>query len=431
MPPTFVTFEQLGISLLLGLLVGLQRQHTTFGMPGMRTFPLITLFGTVTAILSVEFGGWVFAAGLLGMVAVLAFPIFVRIRMEEPDPGTTTAVAVLLMYGVGALLVALPDQMAVAVAIGGGVAVLLQFKPELHRLVEKLGDEDLRAIMQFVLITCVILPVLPNRVYGPLEVFNPRHTWWMVVLIVGMSLGGYIFYKFFGRNAGILLGGVLGGAISSTATTVSYSRQAQGGAAESRASAIVIMIASTIVFVRVLVEIAVVAPGFLASAAPPVVILMLLTMVPSLVIWYRVRKQPNPMPEQKNPTQLKSAILFAAMYALVLFALAWAKQPWTKEHMGENAMYGVACLSGLTDMDAITLSTARMSQTDEWVAAEGWRLILIAALSNLVFKAVLVGLLGTRRLLGQIALLYAIPLLGGIALVVSWDWILLGYSQHW
>ena len=414
-------FEQLGISLLLGLLVGLQRQHSTDGMPGLRTFPLITVFGTVSALLSLEFGGWIVAAGLLSMVAMLTFPNLVRIRRQEPDPGTTTDVAVLLMYGVGALLVVLPDRMGVAVAIGGGVAVLLQFKPELHRIVEKLGDQDLKAIMQFVLITCVILPVLPNKTYGPFDVLNPRETWWMVALIVGMSLGGYILYKFLGRDVGILLGGVLGGAISSTATTVSYSRQAKNGGTDFRVPAIVIMIASTVVFVRVLVEIAVVSPEFLRSAAPPVLVLMLLTTIPSLFLWYRVRRQPSPMPEQENPTQLKSAVLFGAMYAVVLFALAWVKQ-----YAGVEGLYGVAVLSGLTDMDAITLSTARMAKADPWVAAEGWRLILSAAVANLVFKATLVGLLGDRRLLGQIVLLFLLPVVGGVVLIFTWDWIVLG-----
>ena len=417
MPSTSVIFQELGISALLGLLVGLQREHTTLGMPGMRTFPLITVFGTVAALLGLEFGGWVVAAGLLGIVAVLAFPAFVRIRQEEPDPGTTTAVAVLVMYGVGALLVLLPERMGVAVAIGGGVAVLLQFKPELHRFAEKLGDEDLRAIMQFVLITCVILPVLPNRAYGPLEVFNPRHTWWMVVLIVGMSLGGYILYKFLGRDVGILLGGILGGAISSTATTVSYARQARADSADYRVPAIVIMIASTIVFIRVLVEVAVVAPEFLVSAAPPVLILMLLTMAPSLWVWYRVRREPSRMPEQENPTQLRSAVFFAAMYAVVLFALAAAK-----EYLGNQALYSIAALSGLTDMDAITLSVAGMAKSDAWVAREGWRLIVVAALANLVFKAILVGFLGNRRLLRQIVLLYGVPLVGGLVLVFFCRW---------
>jgi uncharacterized membrane protein (DUF4010 family) len=411
--PTPVLFGKLGISLLLGLLVGLQRQRTATDMPGLRTFPLITVFGTVCGLLAVEFGGWIVAAGLVGLVAVLVFPNLVRLKNKHPDPGITTDVAVLLMYGVGAFLVAGP--MAVAIAVGGGVAVLLEFKLELHRFAETLRDGDLKAIMQFVLITCIVLPVLPNNTYGPLDVLNPFEIWLMVALIVGMSLGGYIVYKFLGRDAGILLGGVLGGAISSTATTVSYSRRTSDDPTGARTAAIVIMIASTVVFGRVLIEIAVVAPGFLVTAAPPVLVLAILTLVPSLVLWFRVHREPSPMPEQGNPTQLKSAVMFGGMYALVLWALAAAKT-----YAGGEAMYVVALLSGLTDMDAITLSTARMFRTASPVDVEGWRLIIVAALANLAFKAGVVGLIGHRRLFKQIAMLFALPLVGGIVLIFFW-----------
>ena len=412
---SYLILQDLGISLLLGLLVGLQREHTGEGRPGMRTFPLITVFGTVAAVLGTEFGGWIVAAGLLCLVAVSAFPHLITLREENPAKGTTTDMAVLVMYGVGALLVVAP--MEVGVAVGGGVAVLLQFKPELHSFAEKLGNQDLKAIMQFVLITCIVLPILPNDTYGPLNVFNPRETWLMVVLIVGMSLGGYIVYKFLGRDAGILLGGILGGAISSTATTVSQARQARGAGAGtgSRAAVIVVMIASTVVFVRVLVEIAVVAPAFLSSAGPPVVALMMLTMVPAFAAWYRVRKEPSQMPEQENPTHLKSALLFGGMYALVLFALAWAK-----EYIGDEALYALAVLSGLTDMDAITLATARMSKTDPAILRDGWKFIIVASVANLAFKAGLIGVLGNRRLLRQILILFSIPAVGGLLMVVLW-----------
>ena len=151
------------------------------------------------------------------------FPVLIRMRQADPDPGITTDVAALLMYAVGALVVVLPEQPGIPVAIGGGVAVLLQYKLELHTIARRLGDQDIKAIMQFVLLSCVILPVLPNQNYL-LGVLNLRETWLMVALIVGMSLGGYILYKFLGRDAGILLGGLLGGVISSTATTVSQAR---------------------------------------------------------------------------------------------------------------------------------------------------------------------------------------------------------------
>ena len=403
-------FLQLGLATLLGLLVGLQREHAEAPTAGMRTFPLITLLGTVCGYLAIPFGGWVTAVGLLGVVAVVSVAHLLRLRDKEPDLGTTTEVAMLLMFCVGVLLSL--DRLALAIAVGGTVAVLLQFKPELHGIAKRLGDGDLRAIMQFVLITCIILPVIPNRTFGPFGVLNPYETWLMVVLIVGMSLGGYIVYKFFGQNAGILLGGVLGGAISSTATTVSYARGARENGLAARTAAIVVLIASTVVYVRVLIEVAVVAPEFLKVVGPPVGVLMALTLLPSLALWYRVRRQSAQMPEQKNPTQLKSAIIFGLMYALVLWALAAAKY-----YAGSEGLVVVAALSGLTDMDAITLSTARMSLADGQVAAEGWRLIVVASLANLVFKAGLAGALGGRRLWWQIVLLFSIPAAGGVAML--------------
>jgi uncharacterized membrane protein (DUF4010 family) len=450
-------FQQLGIALLLGLLVGLQREHAASGMAGMRTFPLITVLGSVSAVLADHFQeSWPLVAGLLAIVAVMIVGHLFRpqekgtgpICPDQPSvgarppgashksdqspfasahPGTTTDVAMLLMYVVGALVVIGP--MPVAIAIGGGVAVLLQFKPELHSIAQRLGDEDLRAIMQFVLITCIILPVLPNQDYsplgllqlhaaapgqprGPLEVLNPFETWLMVALIVGLSLGGYIVYKFWGRDAGILLGGVLGGAISSTATTVSYARSARGDSPAAHIAAIVVMIASTVMYVRVLLAVAVVSPEFLMRAAVPIAILMLLTLVPAMVLWFRVRGQPTQMPQQTNPTQLKSALVFGAMYAAVLLALAAAQQYWHG-----RGLYAVAFFSGLTEMDAVTLSTARLSLTDPMVAADGWRMLVVAAMANLVSKAGIAGLLGGWRFFCRITLLFAVPMLGGAALL--------------
>jgi uncharacterized membrane protein (DUF4010 family) len=442
-------YQQLGISLLLGLLVGLQREHVANGFAGMRTFPLITVFGSLSAMLATQMDdGWIVAAAMLGVVAITVVGHLIQPRVGEkgtgpicqngpsgaahkldqsPFPehrGVTTDVAMLLMFAVGAFIVVGP--MAVAVAVGGAVAVLLQFKPELHHVAQKLGDEDLRAIMQFVLITCIILPVLPNHNYDPagflhlpataskLNVLNPWEIWLMVVLIVGLSLGGYISYKYFGRNAGILLGGILGGAISSTATTVSYARGTRNDPIRRKTAAVVIMIASTVMYLRVLVAVAVVSSwDFLQTLLAPVAILMLLTMLPAIVLWFRVRGEPSQMPKQENPTQLKSAIVFAAMYAMVLMALALAQYFWRG-----RGLYAVAFFSGLTEMDAVTLSTARLSASDAMVAADGWRMIVVAATANLVSKTAIAGLLGGWRLLARIAILFAIPAIGGIAMLV-------------
>ncbi len=399
--------------MFLGLLVGLQRQRTAPGMPGVRTFPLITVLGTICGILADSWGGWLVAAGLLGVVAVSSTARFLRAQHNDLDSGTTTDMAALVMYGVGAMLAA--GMLQVPVAIGGGVAVLLHLKPQMHRFAERLGDTDVRAIMQFVLIALIILPVLPAGRYGPLEVFNPFETWLIVVLIVGLSLAGYLAYRFFGRDAGIMLGGILGGLISSTATTVSYSRQARSDDASERAAAVVIMIASTVALARVAFAAGVVSLDFLIRLGPPLLIVGSLMLLPSLVLWARVRRESSPMPVPENPTQLKSAIVFALLYTVVLLALAAAK------HYGQSmGMFAIAGLSGLTDMDAITLSTARMSQVDPQVVAEGWRLVMVAALANLFAKAALAGVLGGARLLWHLTALFTPPLLAGVLLLWLW-----------
>jgi uncharacterized membrane protein (DUF4010 family) len=412
--PSTLLLEKLGISVLLGLLVGLQREHATHGMAGLRTFPLITVLGTVAATLGVSFGGWIVAAGMLGLVGVLFFPNLVRLQSKDPDPGITTNVAVLLMYCVGALL-AIDKMMPVGIAVGGGVAVLLQFKPELHGLAAKLGDADLRAIMQFVLIACIILPVLPDRTYGPLGVFDPFATWLLVVLIVGMNLGGYILQKFCGAGAGTLLAGILGGLISSTAATVSYSRVVRQGSAHVRVAAVVIMIATTVSFVRVLTLIAVVSAEFFLQAFAPIAVLTLVTLFPLLVIWRRARHEPPAVPNPQNPAQLRPAIFFAGMYVVVLFALAA-----TKQYVGGHAVYGVAALSGLTDLDAVTLSTARLCSAHAVVAAQGWRMVVLASLANLSFKAGVVAVLAGGRLFRSILALFAAPLAVGVLIIVFW-----------
>jgi uncharacterized membrane protein (DUF4010 family) len=187
------TLGRLAIALGLGLLVGLQRERTESSIAGLRTFALVTVLGGLTGLLAQDFGGWVLAGALLALAAMVVVGNVAKLRDEVRDPGITTEVAVLLMFGVGAYLTQGPVE--VGIVLGGTVAVLLHAKARLHGFVDRLGDQDVTAIMQFVLLTLVILPVLPNETYGPFDVLNPRHIWLMVVLIVGITLGGYLAYR--------------------------------------------------------------------------------------------------------------------------------------------------------------------------------------------------------------------------------------------
>lgn len=411
------TFRQLGVSLLLGLLVGLQRQYADSALAGLRTFPLVTLLGSLAALLGESAGPWPIAAGLVALAAIIGVSNEIRARTGDAGAGITTEVALLVMFLVGAYVVA--GDWVVAVAIGVGVAVLLQFKVELHGLVDRLGDADVRAVMTFALISGIILPVLPDRTFGPFDVLNPFEIWLMVVLIVGITLAGYACYKLFGQRAGLLLGGILGGAISSTATVASYSRRTQEQPDMARASLIVICIASSVVFVRVMIEIATVSQTLLPSAAAPLAILGLATLAPAVIVYFRTTKESQPIPDQKNPTELKTALVFAAIYAAVTFALAAAKH-W----LGPQGLYVVAVISGLTDMDAITLSTARMVEHTESESAlapqTAWRLIAVAAISNLLFKGVMASTLGNRAFAKKVAAAFAVPVVVGAVLVLAW-----------
>src|SRR5262245_7219717 len=179
-------FGQIAISLLLGLLIGLQRQRAESAIGGIRTFPLIAAFGTVCGWMALEHGGWIVAAGLLAVAALLLVSNYMAARGGNADAGQTSEIAALLLYAIGAYLVT--GTLAVAVALGGVIAVLLHFKDPLHAFASRIGEQDVTAIMQFVLISLVVLPVLPNRAFGPYETLNPFQIWLMVVLIVGIGL---------------------------------------------------------------------------------------------------------------------------------------------------------------------------------------------------------------------------------------------------
>ena len=404
-------FQSLAISLLLGGLVGLQRQHVDSPLGGVRTFPLVTIFGSLCAILAGPFGGWMVAAGLLATIAVIALGS--RQVRSEADRGITSEAAMLVMFAVGALCVCGP--IIIAVAVGGGVAVLLQFKPQLHGLVTKLGDADIKAIMQFVLITFIVLPVLPNKTYDPFEVLNPHEIWLMVVLVVGISLGGYISYKFLGHHAGLILSGLLGGVISSTATTASYARRTVGQPSMVPAAATVICLATGVSFVRILLEVAVVSRTLLPAVAPLLIGLMIVSLLFAVAIGRRGSQPSETMPPQGNPSELKAAILFGVLYGVVLISVAASK-----EHLPNAGLYVIAALSGLADLDAITLSTARMVEANRLSVDSAWRSILIAALSNLVFKSGLVLAVGDRKLFRDVAWLLGVSSLLGAAVLCWW-----------
>jgi uncharacterized membrane protein (DUF4010 family) len=406
-------FSHLGISLLLGLLIGLQRERAESAIGGIRTFPLIAAFGTICGALGQEYGGWIVAAGLLAVVALLVVSNFMLARGGIHDAGQTSEVAALLLFGIGAYLVT--GELAVAVALGGVIAVLLHFKDPLHAFAARIGERDVTAIMQFVLITLVVLPVLPDKPYGPYETLNPYEIWLMVVLIVGIGLVGYLAYKLLGAREGAVLGGVIGGLVSSTATTVSFARRASSEPRSAGLAALVIMIASAMVYARVITEAAVVAPGLARTMLLPLSVMFVVSLAIAGGLFFLSRERQAAMAEQGNPADLKLAMMFAAIYAVISFAVAAVQAEF-----GSGALYPVAIVAGLTDVDAITLSSAQLASQGRLDVDTAWRLVLVASLSNFVFKGAMVAALGGRILLRYVAPAFGLALAAGV--LVLWWW---------
>jgi uncharacterized membrane protein (DUF4010 family) len=367
-------------SLAIGLLIGLERERNPTAKAGLRTFTLVAMAGTLTALLSQQTGApWLLAAGLLvlGGMMVAAYSK----DEDEEDPGTTTVAAVVVCYGLGALVWYEHQQLAVTLAVL--TTTLLYFKAEMRGLSQQLTRLDLVSILQFAVLSFVILPVLPDRSFGPYQVLNPYQVWWMVVLISGLSLAGYAALRIVGQRRGALLTGVFGGIASSTATTLAFSRHGRADPALIGMAALVILLANWIVMFRLAVEVAVVAPAMLE----PMLVIFgggALAGLAGLYLtaWRQLDRRPGaPTLEVKNPTEIRTAVTFGLIYAGVLVASAWLS-----DLAGSSGLYAVALVSGLTDVDAVMLSSLRLFGLGTLSAHQTATAILLAMLANIVFK---------------------------------------------
>lgn len=420
-PPAMVTavtdtpelLQSLATALGLGLLVGLQREWEQNPVAGIRTFALVSLFGALCCIMGIAYSGWVIASAFIAFASMVILGNVSRRRDEQTDSGLTTEMALLVMFAVGVITV--HGHRMIAVVTAGTVMVLLQSKKPLHSMVRRIGEDDLREIARLVLASLVILPVLPNREMGYLGVLNPFSIWLMVVLIVGISLAAYLTQKFMGGTKGTAVAGLFGGLISSTATTASLARRSHDRGACGPTLATVTLIASAIVFVRVIAEVLFTAPAHVRQMLPPLLAMMFWFGLVAAIAHRISEKSGKQGNAESPPSELKSAVLFGLLYAVVLVAVAAAR-----EHFGHSGLYLAAALSGLTDMDAITLSTSRLVSTDHLEPATAWRMILVGGMANVFFKMGLAVALGARTFVKPILAGMGASLAGGALILALW-----------
>jgi uncharacterized membrane protein (DUF4010 family) len=374
----------LATSIGIGLLVGLERERNPQAKAGLRTFALVATLGSLCAVLASAFdSGWIVAAGFLLTGGVVAAAYLVDRATIADASGTTTVVAVLIVFGLGALIVTGERQLAVAVGVA--TTVLLYFKAELEGFSHKLTAQDLRTMLQFAVLSAVILPLLPNQPFGPFGVLNPFELWLMVVLIAGVSLAGYVAWRLTLDRHGLWLTGLLGGLVSSTATTLVAARQVREGAYSPAAGIVVTLLANMVMLVRVLGIVAVIRPALLPLIAT-VCVPALLAGAPAVIWrWRAAGTAHNETGEYRNPAGLRTALVFAAIYGAILVLTAWAQQ-----YLGTRGVYGLAFVAGLTDVDAITLSVLRLQSGNAINPATAATAIGLAIAGNFVLKTALV-----------------------------------------
>lgn len=408
--------QALGSALGVGLLVGLERGWRDRELPeggrvaGLRTFALIGLLGGLLALLAPA-PGLLLAAGLLGIIVLFA----VSFRSASEAAGTlsiTTAVAALATFCLGALAASGHAILAVGAAVV--VALLLDLKPVLHRWLRLIQPAELNALLQMGVLTAVVLPLLPDRGYGPYAALNPYQLWLAVVLIAGLSLLGHIAARIRGEQQGLLWTGLLGGLASSTAATLALARTARTQPAWHVPAAAAIVAACGVMFLRMAVVVAVLQPGLAARMG---LFLVLLAAAAFLFAGWQWRRRPA----SGTATQTASRRLFdlptALGFGLVLGVVAVAARA-ARDALGTTGIYAVAFASGLADVDAILVSSVQMLAQGELSGAATAVAILLAAAANMLTKAGLAWCIAGRAVGARVAAGYLFIAAAGVAAAV-------------
>lgn len=401
----------------LGLLLGLERERKSgrelmFG--GIRTFALIALLGASAAFAHERLAlTWLPPLTLLAIATLII--VSYAITARQGGLGLTTEISALLTFILGGLCGW--GQIGVAIAIAIACLLLLTLKDYLHHLAQRVEAADVKATLKFAIISVIILPLLPNETFGPspIDVINPHKIWLMVVLIAGLNFVGYVLVKVLGNEHGLGLTGILGGLVSSTAVTLSFSQRSREEPAQGAAFALAILLAWTIMFVRVVLMVGLVNRrlGVILGAALGVVIIA--GLAASFVLWQRNRsRKTGAVVVGANPFELGEAVKFGLLFGGVTVAAKAAEA-----YLGEAGLYLAGAVAGLTDVDAISLSMANRAASNPESTAIAARTVVIAVVSNTLVKTGMAASMGApslRRTLVPIAALLLGAAVAGVLL---------------
>lgn len=397
---TIELIQRLAVALAIGLIIGIERGWKQRGeaegdrAAGLRTHALAGLLGGTWGAVAISTGGWGAVALGLAFAAFVGAMVVFRLREVEHERtyGATTMVAVMVAFALGTLAVVGDQRAAAAAAVAA--TMLLALKAALHEWVKRLTWEELRAGLILAAMTVIMLPLLPDRDLTPWFPVNPREVWLVTILIAALSFAGYVAIRVAGTGIGVLLSGIAGGLVSSTAVTLSMARLAREHRAREKLFAAGIILASAMMMMRVLVVIGVINIALLDILALPLLLAVVAQVIAAGVLgnWSRDDASVGGALELRNPFELRVVLEFGALLALIM-ALAKVIATWA----GSKGAYALAAVSGIVDVDAVSISLARIAPHG-LSADDAAYAILVAVIMNSATKVVLGSTAGGVRL---------------------------------
>lgn len=410
---------RLGLALLLGALIGLERgwqeRQAEEGsrVAGIRTYALIGMLGGGWALCAELFGPVLLGFGLLAVTVVLATAYWVSTGRDY-DLGITGVIAALLAFVFGAMAV---SGLPAAAAAGAVVTVLLLgHKPLLHGWLNRMERHELFATFKLLVITVVILPVLPDQGYGPMEALNPFRIWWMVIAIAGISFVGYIAVRLAGPRLGLAFTGLVGGLASSTAVTLNFARICRTSRQPAMPDALACgaLLSCTTMFPRMWFIVLVVDARLAVALWLPVLATTLLAYAMAGLLWWRTQEisvSPENTPALYNPLEIKPALLFGVLLVVILLLSHTLQQTF-----GDYGLYSLAAAAGLADVAAISLSVADLHEFDTIMTDVAVLALFIAAVVNSGVKIALAGFIGGWRMGSRLGIPLVIAMAAGLSL---------------
>ncbi|GMU95670.1 MgtC/SapB family protein [Ignavibacterium album] len=370
----------LAVVVFIGMLIGLEREYARNKdekiFAGIRTFPLIGLYGFTSALISSITENWVYAIFFIGFAGLSIAAYYSSAK--DGKVGGTSEVSSFIVFILGSLVywgyILLPVVIAII------ITMFLSLKIQLHSFVGKVNAADIYATLKLAIITLIILPILPDKTFGPFDVLNPRLIWYMVIFVSGISFVGYIFIKLLGKDRGIIVTSLLGGLVSSTALTYSLTKKSKIEEPLSFNYGLGVITASSMMFLRVLLIIAILNSELAVPLFIPLVIFALAGIIASIVFYKKNINIPEAAIELKNPFELKSAFVFGIIFGLTIF-LAKAAQIY----FGDQGLYAASALAGFSSVDAISISISRLFGSNITLLV-AMKAILFATISNTVIK---------------------------------------------